>query len=89
MATRLPHPWDEPPGKNTGMGCHFLLQFPRMHRPKDILLSFRGWNLAFFFLDLDPLPAHSLHARPGLNKDSEGCSPSMHIKCSPGTTGWG
>ena len=22
--TRLPHPWDSP-GKNTGMGCHFLL----------------------------------------------------------------
>ena len=22
--TRLPHPWD-PPGKNTGVGCHFLL----------------------------------------------------------------
>ena len=21
----LPHPWDSP-GKNTGMGCHFLLQ---------------------------------------------------------------
>ena len=24
-ATRLPHPWDSP-GKNTGVGCHFLLQ---------------------------------------------------------------
>ena len=24
--TRLPHPWD-PPGKNTGVGCHFLLQW--------------------------------------------------------------
>ena len=23
--TSLPHPWDSP-GKNTGMGCHFLLQ---------------------------------------------------------------
>ena len=23
--TRLPSPWDSP-GKNTGMGCHFLLQ---------------------------------------------------------------
>ena len=23
--TRLPHPWDSP-GKNTGGGCHFLLQ---------------------------------------------------------------
>ena len=23
--TRLHHPWDSP-GKNTGVGCHFLLQ---------------------------------------------------------------
>ena len=23
--TRLPYPWDSP-GKNTGVGCHFLLQ---------------------------------------------------------------
>ena len=23
--TGLPHPWDSP-GKNTGVGCHFLLQ---------------------------------------------------------------
>ena len=25
QATRLPRPWDSP-GKNTGVGCHFLLQ---------------------------------------------------------------
>ena len=25
VTTRLPHPWDSP-GKNTGVGCHFLLQ---------------------------------------------------------------
>ena len=24
-ATRVPRPWDSP-GKNTGVGCHFLLQ---------------------------------------------------------------
>ena len=32
--TRLPRPWDSP-GKNTGVGCHFLLQctpyFPSFH----------------------------------------------------------
>ena len=26
--TRLPRPWDSP-GKNTGVGCHFLPQFPQ------------------------------------------------------------
>ena len=25
LPTKLLHPWD-PPGKNTGVGCHFLLQ---------------------------------------------------------------
>ena len=27
--TRLPHPWDSP-GKNNGVGCHFLLQCMRV-----------------------------------------------------------
>ena len=44
---RLPHPWDSP-GKNTGVGCHFLLQcmkvksesevtqaYPTLHNPMD------------------------------------------------------
>ena len=26
---RLPHPWDFP-GKNTGVGCHFLLQYMKV-----------------------------------------------------------
>ena len=48
--TRLPHPWDSP-GKNTGVGCCFLLQFmkvkserevpqlcPTLHDPMDCIL---------------------------------------------------
>ena len=27
--TRLPRPWDSP-GKNTGVGCHFLLQYMKV-----------------------------------------------------------
>ena len=27
--TRLPHPWDSP-GKNTGVSCHFLLQWVKV-----------------------------------------------------------
>ena len=27
--TRLPYPWDSP-GKNTGVGCHFLLQWVKV-----------------------------------------------------------
>ena len=49
--TRLPHPWDSP-GKNTGVGCHFLLQCikvksesefaqscPTLHDPMDYNLA--------------------------------------------------
>ena len=36
--TRLPHPWDSP-GKNTGVGCHFLLQgiFPTQESNPSLL----------------------------------------------------
>ena len=38
--TRLPHPWDSP-GKNTGVGCHFFLQwYPYFCKNKCIYLEF-------------------------------------------------
>ena len=33
--TRLPHPWDSP-GKNTGRGCHFLLQCMKMKSESEV-----------------------------------------------------
>ena len=33
--TRLPHPWDFP-GKNTGVGCHFLLQCMKMKSESEV-----------------------------------------------------
>ena len=33
--TRLPRPWDSP-GKNTGMGCHFLLQCTKVKSQSDV-----------------------------------------------------
>ena len=36
--TRLPHPWDSP-GKNTGVGCHFLLQYMKMKRESEVAQS--------------------------------------------------
>ena len=33
--TRLPHPWDSP-GKNTGVGCHFLLQFMKVKSESEV-----------------------------------------------------
>ena len=34
--TRLPHPWDSP-GKNTGVGCHFLLQCMKVKRESEVV----------------------------------------------------
>ena len=36
--TRLPRPWDSP-GKNTGVGCHFLLQCMKVKRESEIAQS--------------------------------------------------
>ena len=33
--TLLPHPWDSP-GKNTGVGCHFLLQFMKVKSESEV-----------------------------------------------------
>ena len=36
--TRLPHPWDSP-GKNTGVGCHFLLQCMKVKSENEVTQS--------------------------------------------------
>ena len=36
--TRLPRPWDSP-GKNTGVGCHFLLQCMTVKRESEVAQS--------------------------------------------------
>ena len=35
---RVPHPWDSP-GKNTGVGCHFLLQCMKVKRETEVAQS--------------------------------------------------
>ena len=36
--TRLPHPWDSP-GKNTGVACHFLLQYMKVKSESEVAQS--------------------------------------------------
>ena len=38
--TRLPCPWDSP-GKNTGVGCHFLLQCMKVKNESEVTQSCR------------------------------------------------
>ena len=37
--TRLPCPWDSP-GKNTGVGCHFLLQRTKVKSESEVTQSY-------------------------------------------------
>ena len=54
--TRLPHHWDSP-GKNTGVGCHFLLQCMKVKSEREVAQSCLTLS--------DPmdcsLPASSIH----------------------------
>ena len=36
--TRLPRPWDSP-GKNTGVGCHFFLQYTKVKSESEVAQS--------------------------------------------------
>ena len=38
--TRLPRPWDSP-GKNTGVGCHFLFQCMKVKSEREVARSCR------------------------------------------------
>ena len=39
QSTRLPYPWDSP-GKNTGVGCHFLLQRMKVKSGSEVAQSY-------------------------------------------------
>ena len=44
--TRLPRPWDSP-GKNTGAGCHFLLQCMKVKSLSRVRPSATPWTAAY------------------------------------------
>ena len=48
--TRVPHPWDSP-SKNTGVGCHFLLQSMQVKRKvksfSNVQLFVTPWTVAY------------------------------------------
>ena len=54
--TRLPRPWDSP-GKNTGVGCHFLLQCMKVESESEVAQSCRTLSDP---LDCSP-PGSSVH----------------------------
>ena len=55
--TRLPRPWDSP-GKNTGVGCHFLLQCRKVKSESEVAQSYPTLSGP---MDCSP-PGSSVHA---------------------------
>ena len=53
-APRLTHPWDSP-GKNTGVGCHFLLQCMKVKSKSEVTQSCPPLS------DPTELPGSSVH----------------------------
>ena len=54
--TRLPRPWDSP-GKNTGVGCHFLLQCMKVKSESEVAQSWPNFSDP---MDCNP-PGSSVH----------------------------
>ena len=53
---RLPHPWDSP-GKNTGVGCHFLLQCMKVKSESEVT---QLWQTLHDAMDCS-IPGSSAH----------------------------
>ena len=52
--TRLPRPWDSP-GKNTGVGCHFLLQCMKVKSKSEVAQSYPTLSDPWTAADQAPL----------------------------------
>ena len=52
--TRLPHPWDSP-GKNTGVGCHFLLQCMKVTHSSHLIRPQQTFSFILMVIVTDPL----------------------------------
>ena len=59
--TRLPRPWDSP-GKNTGVGCHFLLQCMKVKSESEVAQSCLTLSNP---MDCSPLGS-SVHGPPSM-----------------------
>ena len=62
QSTRLPRPWDSP-GKNTGVGCHFLLQCVKVKSESEVAQSCPTLS--------DPMD-HSLQTPPSMGFSRQG-----------------
>ena len=62
---RLPHPWDSP-GKNTGVGCHFLLQYMKVKSESEVSQSCPTLSDP---MDCNPPGSSNVPKHTGVEKD--------------------
>ena len=87
--TRLPRPWDSP-GKNTGVGCRFLLQRVKVKSLSRVLLFATPWTAAHQappsmgfsrqeYWSGSPLPSPSIAKAGGFMKNiTDHCGMATH-----------
>ena len=77
--TRLPRPWDSP-GKNTGVGCHLLLQCMKVKSESEVAQSYPTSDQISCSVMSNSLRPHELqHARPPCPSPT----PGVHSDSSP------
>ena len=100
--TRLRHPWDSP-GKNTGVACHFLLQYMKVRSESEVTQSIRlfptpwtaahqallpmGFSRQEYWTGL-PLPSPEQNLRPGQTPQSPPVPAALSSSPDPPLT-WG
>ena len=77
--TRLPRPWDSP-GKNTGVGCHFLLQCMKVKSESEVAQSVRLFTTPWTVAHQAP-PSFGF-SRPEYWSGLLLPSPKYHNKCA-------
>ena len=86
--TRLLHPWDSP-GKNTGVGCPFLLQCMKVKSPSRVWLLATPWTAAYQappsmgfsgqqYWSGAPLPSPAVISEPFKRKSNTDCPSICH-----------
>ena len=91
--TRLLCPWD-PPGKNTGVGCHSLLQgiFQTQGLNPLHLLRFLCWQVGTLWLVLSGMPLFLevtlANVQTTAQSTASGAGPESEHWCHPLTAGW-
>ena len=95
--TRLPHSWDSP-GKNTGVGCHFLLQWMKVKSEIKVAqscptldCSLRGSSIHGIFqarvLEWGAIAFSELCSYHSTNKGFPGGSDGQDFACNAGDPG--